>query len=342
MNDEDFFKLIMEELDKLRYIPDADNMYWLFLSCEVGGEIIIYKEDQELKYKLSLIDVGYPIKTNTLKEFVQNIRCTLSRLCCTFRINILGKRIELIISPAFKDSSTWAIYSLYPGLLDIKFSYIKNPEYNMKKCGECLEEPIIPGGLLLHYCQCCNTSDICDVCFYKTHLVHCDICSKNFCLNSDTCSCVEDSKKTGFVYFIQKSNIEGPVKIGYSVNPESRLKQLQTSHDENLYLLKSIPGNSSLEKQYHGKYQESRINGEWFKSTEELMVDIGGEIKTMYFENIALKENAISFRDEKGREITIKRPNGKISIEFPEKKIFLDKARIKLLINSLEVAMQNE
>lgn len=73
------------------------------------------------------------------------------------------------------------------------------------------------------------------------------------------------------IYFITDRN---NIKIGYTKGKiEKRLKQLQTSCSEQLYILGWIEGDMNIEKQLHIKFGSSRIrhNGEWFKPTQDLL-----------------------------------------------------------------------
>lgn len=61
------------------------------------------------------------------------------------------------------------------------------------------------------------------------------------------------------------------VKIGKSNNPGQRLKALQTSHPNKLYLYAFCPETPELnEKLLHSKFIKIRGNGEWFEHTSEL------------------------------------------------------------------------
>lgn len=66
-----------------------------------------------------------------------------------------------------------------------------------------------------------------------------------------------------FIYFIQ-SGEDGPIKIGYSVDPDRRLPQLQTGNPRGLILRHIIPGDRSVEHQLHTRFEPARIRGEWF------------------------------------------------------------------------------
>lgn len=69
-----------------------------------------------------------------------------------------------------------------------------------------------------------------------------------------------------FIYIIQSQS--GPVKIGYSQDPEKRLKQLQTGSSDKLTLHAKINVEKEhvklLEKTIHRMNSHKRIDGEWF------------------------------------------------------------------------------
>lgn len=95
----------------------------------------------------------------------------------------------------------------------------------------------------------------------------------------------------GFVYFFSNSK---NIKIGYTKNrPESRLKQLNTGSDTQLYMLGYIHGSTELEKSLHKKFGQDRIrqNAEWFYPSQELIDFIN--------ENNEIKDNYIEFVDNK-------------------------------------------
>lgn len=65
------------------------------------------------------------------------------------------------------------------------------------------------------------------------------------------------------VYFIQSGG-NGPVKIGKSIDPEARLRSLQTSHATELTLIRVVGGGHAAESWLHKRYDKLRIRGEWF------------------------------------------------------------------------------
>lgn len=65
------------------------------------------------------------------------------------------------------------------------------------------------------------------------------------------------------VYFVVNDHLTR-VKIGVSVNPDSRLAQLQTGNAELLRLYGVVPGDYSVEGWLHRQFAEHRLTGEWF------------------------------------------------------------------------------
>lgn len=80
------------------------------------------------------------------------------------------------------------------------------------------------------------------------------------------------------IYFARQGE-SGPIKIGHTDNVKNRFDSLQTASAEHLQLLAIIPGDRSREKSLHGLFENSRINGEWFAPTPELLGIIGAIAK---------------------------------------------------------------
>lgn len=67
------------------------------------------------------------------------------------------------------------------------------------------------------------------------------------------------------VYFIgTELRVGAMVKIGFSRNPEARLRALQTSHHERLQIFATVPGGRRDEQEYHHRWRRRRTSGEWF------------------------------------------------------------------------------
>lgn len=74
------------------------------------------------------------------------------------------------------------------------------------------------------------------------------------------------------VYFIGASN--GPIKIGLSRDPVTRLARLSTSSPVALTLLAWNFGGRSTEADYHHRFNLHRLNGEWFNPHPEILAEI--------------------------------------------------------------------
>ena len=55
------------------------------------------------------------------------------------------------------------------------------------------------------------------------------------------------------------------IKIGYSNNPEKRLKALQTGNSNNLEILHIMNGDIKFERLIHFKFKQYKIRNEWFE-----------------------------------------------------------------------------
>lgn len=72
------------------------------------------------------------------------------------------------------------------------------------------------------------------------------------------------SLREGYVYIIGTS-YKNPVKIGFSVNPWSRLKEITTNHHEKIEILLTIKGDKQLESSIHKALNVARVKNEWFQ-----------------------------------------------------------------------------
>ncbi len=72
-----------------------------------------------------------------------------------------------------------------------------------------------------------------------------------------------NSSTNSFVYVIGPPG-SGRVKIGTSLNPQKRLKELQTGNPDRLEVLWAAPGGRDLESALHRTFSAYRIEGEWF------------------------------------------------------------------------------
>lgn len=82
--------------------------------------------------------------------------------------------------------------------------------------------------------------------------------------------------EAGYVYFIQSGASDGPVKIGWTRKPRTRLSALRTGNPEPLTLLAAVPGSKAMERRLHRElsYYRIRRTGEWFVSCHELLATL--------------------------------------------------------------------
>lgn len=76
-------------------------------------------------------------------------------------------------------------------------------------------------------------------------------------------------KGSGYVYFIEAVGLSR-VKIGFSEDPESRLRQLLTGSPVTLKIFAKMPGSQIMEKEIHGRFQHLKVENEWFHFTDEI------------------------------------------------------------------------
>lgn len=71
------------------------------------------------------------------------------------------------------------------------------------------------------------------------------------------------------IYVIQ-AGTNGPIKIGYAIDPKRRIRQLQTASSEALSLIKVFPGDKIVENRIHTDLRQFRKRGEWFDVSDDV------------------------------------------------------------------------
>lgn len=102
---------------------------------------------------------------------------------------------------------------------------------------------------------------------------------------------------TGFVYFIQAEH-GGPIKIGYSANPQNRLAALQTSSPWKLRILALTPGNRWDEDNLHRRLGAHHLRGDWFIDCEAVLAALPGADQTEKSRLLELAESLTSALEE--------------------------------------------
>jgi len=74
---------------------------------------------------------------------------------------------------------------------------------------------------------------------------------------------------SSFVYFIRSES--GKIKIGVTTDVRKRLGSLRTSSSERIDLIGYMQGDVSLERSLHQKFAASRLSGEWFSPSSDLL-----------------------------------------------------------------------
>lgn len=79
-----------------------------------------------------------------------------------------------------------------------------------------------------------------------------------------------------YVYFIRPVGAAGPIKIGCSWNPETRLQALMSWSPVDLEIVARVDGDFDLERRIHGMFAAHHRRQEWFEATPELLALIDG------------------------------------------------------------------
>jgi hypothetical protein len=72
---------------------------------------------------------------------------------------------------------------------------------------------------------------------------------------------------SGTIYFVAAP---GRIKIGYTCQPEKRLKNLRQADVQELTVIATVPGNRPLEHAVLARLDAHRLKGEWFKDCAEV------------------------------------------------------------------------
>lgn len=81
-----------------------------------------------------------------------------------------------------------------------------------------------------------------------------------------------DRANKGDLYFIRCGDA---VKIGHTRNIVHRLANMQVSSPHEIDCLLLLRGRGHEESEWHERFREDRIHGEWFRWTPELSAEIG-------------------------------------------------------------------
>jgi hypothetical protein len=82
------------------------------------------------------------------------------------------------------------------------------------------------------------------------------------------------NKRSSFVYFIKPVGLDGPIKIGFSNNPEMRLETLTGWSPWPLEIIGRVPGDGTDETFLHECFNAQHSHREWFRSSPSLRLII--------------------------------------------------------------------
>jgi DNA-binding XRE family transcriptional regulator len=85
------------------------------------------------------------------------------------------------------------------------------------------------------------------------------------------------------VYFLRAGH-DGPVKIGWAINPDVRKRDLQTGHYERLKIIRTIDCDPKLERILHKYFAEHHITGEWFHFHSTMLDDDLVDVAVIHIE----------------------------------------------------------
>lgn len=77
--------------------------------------------------------------------------------------------------------------------------------------------------------------------------------------------------RQGYVYFAKPVGQSGPIKIGFSKSPQSRIQDLLLWSPIDLELICVVSGEAWWERRAHCYFAESHWRSEWFHSSQKLI-----------------------------------------------------------------------
>src|SRR3990167_3103415 len=81
--------------------------------------------------------------------------------------------------------------------------------------------------------------------------------------------------RSGFIYFLKPTGMDGPIKIGCSTVPENRLRSLMAWSPVALEIMATVPdGDAQLEHNIHDCFMDCHSHSEWFHAVPRLLETI--------------------------------------------------------------------
>jgi hypothetical protein len=77
------------------------------------------------------------------------------------------------------------------------------------------------------------------------------------------------------VYVVRRAS-DGAIKIGWTSDTERRLRELRRDERSPIALLAAMPGDKPDELALQARFESTRLEGEWFSPSEELLAFVDG------------------------------------------------------------------
>lgn len=94
-----------------------------------------------------------------------------------------------------------------------------------------------------------------------------------------------------FLYFLKPVGMMGPIKIGCSKFPESRLASVALWSPVPVETITVVPGGFREENMLHRQFANFRLHGEWFAANDGLLEIINSAIATGELPKIAVEDD---------------------------------------------------
>ena len=107
----------------------------------------------------------------------------------------------------------------------------------------------------------------------------------------DQSICEYGDNSEAYVYFFGSQD-DDSVKIGYSLNPWARVKEIATGNHKDLTVIGVFKGLVADEKELHKLFDKQRIKGEWFSISSKLK----SIIERSYSSSLSAKELIVELR----------------------------------------------
>lgn len=143
-----------------------------------------------------------------------------------------------------------------------KFQYIEKINNQLKIFYNKINH-ITNNNKLFYFHQCNKCGKIFKSPSSKINLIFCD-----------ECNCKTNNNNNYQVVYFFQSESTGLIKIGTSGNYEQRKRSLELSQGCKIRNLGIIKGDSTLERDLHFKFINFRKIGEWFDSSEDILLYI--------------------------------------------------------------------